>query len=93
MGEVNDLLKPIPDQIVKARAAGMTKPASEDRAYKDGAPLYKARADKISALGKAGKYTAALEPIEPMEREGPDDTRLAEAEGAEPSPVQESQPA
>ncbi len=54
----------------------MTKPASEDRAYKDGASKYKARADKIAALGRAGKYTAALEPIE---RQGSVETRLAEA--------------
>jgi hypothetical protein len=87
MDEVKQLLRPIPDQIVKARAAGMTKPASEDRAYKDGAPKYKGRADKIAALGKAGKYTAALEPLEP---EGPDDTRLAETEEAEPPPAPRS---
>jgi len=80
--EVNELLKPIPNKIVKARAAGMSKPASEDRAYKDGAPKYKDRADKIAALGKAGKYTAALEPMEP---EGPDDTRLAETAEVESS--------
>ncbi|HET6467780.1 MAG TPA: hypothetical protein VFG43_05310 [Geminicoccaceae bacterium] len=58
MDEVKQLLKDIPDRIIQARAAGMTPPASEDRAYADGAPLYKARADAIRTQGKAGKYPA-----------------------------------
>ena len=56
MDEVKALMDPIVQQIINARATGMTKPASEDRAYADGAKLYKARADKITAQGKAGKY-------------------------------------
>jgi len=60
--DVKALMRPIVKQIIDARAAGMTKPASEDRAYADGAKLYKARADKIKANGTAGKYTASIEP-------------------------------
>jgi len=60
--DVNDLLKLIPDRIIAARAKGMEKPASEDRAYADGAPAYKGRADKISAMGKAGKYANKAKP-------------------------------
>jgi hypothetical protein len=61
MGDVQALLSPITDQLVKAREAGMV--GGEDRAYKAGAPAYKDRADKIKATGKAGKY-ASLEPSE-----------------------------
>jgi hypothetical protein len=59
MDEVKQLLKDIPDRIIQARAAGMTPPGSEDRAYADGAPAYKARADAIKARGVAGKYPPA----------------------------------
>jgi hypothetical protein len=81
VAEVNTLLDPITNRIVQARGTGMAKPASEDRAYADGAKAYKARADKIAAQGKAGKYTASIEPSP-----GPDDgTRLA-SEQAPASP-------
>lgn len=40
----------------------MVVPASEKRAYGDGAPLYRARADAIKAKGDAKKYPAAPPP-------------------------------
>ncbi|MDB5064619.1 MAG: hypothetical protein JWM18_1053 [Chloroflexi bacterium] len=51
---VKALMSPIPDQMIKAREAGMK--GGEERAYKDGASQYKARADKIKDLGAKGKY-------------------------------------
>jgi hypothetical protein len=67
MDDVNALLRPVADQMVKAREAGMV--GGEERAYKAGAPGYKDRADKIKAAGTAGKYASLEAPggAEPVE--------------------------
>lgn len=83
--EVKDLMRPITGRIISARGTGMTKPASEDRAYAAGSAAYKARADAILATGKAGKYTASIEAPVPNTEE----SALAVAE---PISEQESGP-
>jgi hypothetical protein len=49
--------------IVKSKVdVAMAPPESEKRAYGDGAPLYRSRANAIKAKGDAGKYAAAPAP-------------------------------
>lgn len=55
VADVNLLLKQVPVRAVAALVAGMGVPA-EHRAYGDGAPAYKTRADAITAKGAAGDY-------------------------------------
>jgi hypothetical protein len=68
--DVVALLDLVPQKIINARAAGMAKPGSENRAYTDGSAAYAARAKAIDTNGKANKYTMA-------EPGTPPDTRLA----------------
>lgn len=50
------LLSRVPSRVADVRKRDMTPPGVEMRAYGDGAPLYKARADAIKAKGDAGSY-------------------------------------
>ena len=53
---VQALLNQVPGKVANTVAAGMTFPGLEERAYGDGAPAYKARADAVKTKGDAGNY-------------------------------------
>lgn len=53
---VQALLNQVPGKVAHTVAAGMTFPGLEERAYGDGAPVYKARADAVKTKGDAGGY-------------------------------------
>jgi hypothetical protein len=55
---VKDLLSQLPNRVLSTVAANMAAPASEQRAYGDGAASYKALADSIKATGDAKGYPA-----------------------------------
>jgi hypothetical protein len=56
VGDVQSLLTQVPGRVIGVSQAAMPFPAKEERAYGDGAPLYKARADAIQAKGDRGGY-------------------------------------
>ena len=53
---VQALVNQIPNRVVRTLVAGMGEPA-EVRAYGDGAPSYRTRANSIKIRGDAGSYT------------------------------------
>jgi hypothetical protein len=56
--EVANLVAQVPNRVITASQAAVgTLDEKESRAYGDGAPSYKARADAISAAGASGTYT------------------------------------
>jgi hypothetical protein len=55
---VNALLAEVPGRVAADVGTAMAYPGSEERAYRDGAPLYLARANAIKAKGDAGAYAA-----------------------------------
>ncbi len=48
---VQDFLSVIPERVAAVRRANMTYPGREERAYGDGAPHYRARAEEIRSKG------------------------------------------
>ncbi len=55
--EVATLVAQVPDRVITASQAAVgTLDEKESRAYGDGAPLYKARADAIRTAGGSGSY-------------------------------------
>lgn len=56
IGEVWRLLDRVPDRIVTSVAASMAAPANEQRAYGDGTPLYRDRANSIQSKGDNSDY-------------------------------------
>lgn len=56
---VSTLLAEVPGRVHADVDTAMAFPGREERAYRDGAPLYLARANAIKAKGDAGKYPAA----------------------------------
>jgi len=56
VAEVQALLAQIPGKVINFVDAAMAYPAREERAYADGAPLYRARAGAIKAKGDRGEY-------------------------------------
>jgi hypothetical protein len=56
VADVQSLLNQVPGRVIAASQAAMPFPAKEERAYGDGASLYKGRADSIKAKGDAGSY-------------------------------------
>lgn len=59
IADVNALVNQVPARVEARLRAGMTMPAREERAYADGAELYRARANAIKTKGDAGGYAAA----------------------------------
>jgi hypothetical protein len=55
-GGVKSLLRQIPNKVMSTVIANMAAPASEERAYGDGAPSYTALATSIKAKGDAKEY-------------------------------------
>lgn len=55
-GGVKSLLRQIPNKVMSTVIANMAAPASEERAYGDGAPSYTALANSIKAKGDAKEY-------------------------------------
>ena len=55
-GGVKSLLKQIPNKVMSTVIANMKPPATEERAYGDGAPSYTALANSIKAKGDAKEY-------------------------------------
>lgn len=53
---VQALLNQVPGRVIAAINAGMAFPGRENRAYGDGAPSYRARADAIRTKGDAGGF-------------------------------------
>jgi len=53
---VHTLLAAVPARVAATRRAAMTWPGREERAYGDGASLYRARANAIKAKGDRGSY-------------------------------------
>jgi hypothetical protein len=56
VADVQSLLNQVPGRVIASSQAAMPFPAKEERAYGDGVPLYKARADSIKTKGAAGTY-------------------------------------
>lgn len=56
VADVNTLVGQVPARVIAVRRAAMTYPGREQRAYRDGAPLYTARANAIKTKGDGGGY-------------------------------------
>ncbi len=56
VAQVRTLLGRLPGRFAAALLAALSTPAGERRAYGDGAPLYRTRANSIKAKGDAGDY-------------------------------------
>ncbi|WP_030437491.1 hypothetical protein [Actinoplanes subtropicus] len=56
VADIQALLAQVPGKVIAFSQAAMPYPAKEERAYGDGAPAYRARADAIRAKGAHGDY-------------------------------------
>jgi len=56
VADVRDLVNAVPARVAATVDASMAFPAREERAYRDGAPLYLERANAIKAKGEGGEY-------------------------------------
>ena len=62
---VNALLAQVPARVAATVSAAMAFPGREIRAYGDGVPLYRARANAIKTKGDAGGYAPSSAPTGP----------------------------